>query len=91
VLRFPEHQFTDLASCPLDRSAFASLMQRSEQYFTSAQFFAHALRQTILRQQCVHGFSGRLLFVIFRIDVFWILYVGSERDIIFVPEQNDFR
>ena len=32
--------------------------QRSEQYFTSSQFFAHALRHVISRPQATHNFVG---------------------------------
>ena len=33
-------------------------LQRSEQYFTSSQFFAHALRHVIARPQAKHSLDG---------------------------------
>jgi hypothetical protein len=41
------------------RAAFASPEQRSEQYFTASQFFAHFLRQTIGLPQWAQGLEGR--------------------------------
>ena len=34
------------------------VLQRSEQYFTSSQVFAHALRHVISRPQITHHFEG---------------------------------
>ena len=41
------------------RPDLARARQASEQYFTSAQFFAQALRQLMGRAHTVHGLLGR--------------------------------
>ena len=41
-----------------DPPRFESVRQRSEQYFTSCQFFAQARRQLIARPHCTHGLLG---------------------------------
>jgi hypothetical protein len=40
------------------RADFASPWQRSEQYFTSSQVFAHFLRQTIGLPHCAQDLTG---------------------------------
>jgi len=53
---------------------FASDLQRSEQYFTCAQSFAHFLRQTKGRPQTTQVFAGRS-------DFLRILGMGVRRDV----------
>jgi|YNPBryunderm2012_1023409.scaffolds.fasta_scaffold00657_2 hypothetical protein len=44
------------------RACLAALRQRSEQYLTFSQFFAHALRHAIGLWQCSQSFSGKFDF-----------------------------
>jgi hypothetical protein len=45
------------------RAVFAARWHLSEQYFTSSQFFAQALRQNMGLRQWVQSFTGRSLFL----------------------------
>ena len=40
--------------------SLAFFLHASEQYFTSLQFFAHALRQVMSRPHCTQGLLGKL-------------------------------